>query len=544
MTLTTGLLIFMGVLMLIGALKGRSRGIGRQAIRTITVIVAVVLSLIITNGLSNFIYETFSSMTPDEFANSLISVGVDISGFEEIVYNISPNTINYIMAIPLALLIMPIVFVICFEILKGLLLIVHAILSGVCGFSKKRNNALTRLLGAILGAIQGVACAVIVSMPIVGLVSMADSVVLQLKEEAPDEEVTKTVSEFYDNEFSHISHDPMVTFFGNVGGKALYNSFTVVNIDGDEYDIQKEVAAPIVHIAAALPKLEEFDWKNLSAESKDGVYIIVDSIDESNYFKKITLDVLGVAVNAYEDGAFEVEADAMLVEVVDAAFTVLGTIDEESFDTDIKTIFDAYAILGREGALEAFETGELEEVRTALTSDYEYCNGDPITASDSLDTKTTVLKKVTEILNKNPHTTPLVTALSRISVAVLAQNFGTDLPVDEIYDTVKGGLTTTLQISKDGKTEEEYKEEVKASIDEALKGVEIELEDDVLSNMADYVNENYETLADVDGSGDGITDEEINEVILSYYDAYLATGALPEDMPEGLPEDFEGALGE
>lgn len=543
-TITTTLLIFMGVLMVFGALKGRSRGIGRQAIRSVTVVLAVILSLVITNGISDAIYTTFSDMTPEEFAESLVSAGVDISGFEEILYNISPDTINYIMAIPLSLLIMPIVFVICFEVLKALLLIVHAIFSGICGFSKKRNNWLTRLLGAILGALQGVACAIIVSMPIVGMISMADNVVVQLKEESPDEEVTQTVSDFYDNQFEQISHDPMVTFFGNMGGKALYNQFAIVNIDGDEYNIQEEVAGPIVHIAAASPKLEEFDWKNLTTESKEGLFIIVDAIDESGYFKKITLDVIDVAVNAYEDGAFEVEADAMLVEVVDAAFTVFGTIDEVSFDTDIKTVFDAYAILGREGALEAFESGELEEVRDALISDYEYCDGDPITASDSLDTKTTVLKKVTEILNANPHTTPLVSALSRISVAALAQNFGSELPVDEIYDTVKGGLTTTLQISKDDKTEEEYKEEVKTSIDEAMKNVDIELEENVLENMADYVSENYETLTNASGDGEGVTDEQINEVILSYYDAYLATGELPEDLEDVIPNNPDDSAAE
>lgn len=534
LTLTTFLLIFMGVLMLIGALKGRSRGIGRQSIRVITVVAAVIISLVITNMLSSTLYETFANMTPDEFANSLASSGMDISGFEAIVSNVSPATINYIMAIPLSLIIMPIVFVICFEIIKTLLLIVHAILAGVCGFSKKRNSWLTRLLGAILGAIQGVACAVIVSMPIVGLVATADDVVMQMKEEMPDAEITQTVSDYYDNQFTSVSHDPMVTFFGNVGGKALYNQFTVVDINGEKFDIPKEVATPIIHIAAALPKLDGFDWKNLTAESKEGIFIIVDAVDESNYFKRITLDVLDVAVSAYDDGAFAVEADSTLVEVVDAAFAVLGNIDEKSFATDVKTVFDAYAILGRGGALESFETGELEAVRDALISDYEYHDGDPVTASDSSGETVTVLKKVTEILNSNSHTAPLITALSRISVAVLAQNFGTDLPVDEIYATVSEGLTGTLQISKDGKSEDEYKAEVKESLDTALKNVEIELEDNVLDNMTDYINENYETLSSELGTE--VSEEKINDVILSYYEAYLATGVIPGvdgEIPEG-----------
>ena len=149
-----------------------------------------------------------------------------------------------------------------------------------------------------------------------------------------------------------------------------------------------------------------------------------------------------------------------------------------------------------------------------------------------------MLKKVTEILNENSHTRPLVTALSRISVSVLAQSFGSELDTEVIYDTVKSGLTSTLQISKEGKTEDEYKAEVKESLNTALKGVEIELDDGVLDEMANYVNDNYETLADIDGNGDGVTDDEINEVILSYYDAYIAAGGSTDELPDTLPDEL------
>jgi hypothetical protein len=346
----------------------------------------------------------------------------------------------------------------------------------------------------------------------------------------------------------------MVKFFGGIGGNALYNQFTTVTIEENTFNIPEEVAEPLVQIIGASDKFEDFDWKNLSKESKDGIFIIVDAIDESSYFKKITLDVLELATDAYFDGALDMEADALLIEVVDSAFSVIGSIDENSFKNDIMTIFDTYAILGREGALAAFETGQLEEVRGVLTSDYEYVEGDPITESNNSGNKVTVLKKVIEILNENSHTRPLVTALSRISVSVLAQSFGSELETEVIYDTVKTGLTSTLQISKEGKSEEEYKEEVKESLNTALKDVEIELDEEILDEMANYVNDNYDTLADIDGNGDGITDDEINEVILSYYDAFIAAGGnvdqlpddlpgLPDDLPENLPDELPGNLG-
>ena len=60
--------------------------------------------------------------------------------------------------------------------------------------------------------------------------------------------------------------------------------------------------------------------------------------------------------------------------------------------------------------------------------------------------------------------------------------------------------------------------------------------------MANYVNDNYETLADVDGNGDGITNDEINEVILSYYDAYIAAGGSTDELPDELPDGFIDTL--
>ena len=533
----------MATLMLIGALKGLSRGIARQAMRTVTVIISVFIALGITNGFASSFYTSFASMTPEEFVRTLEDAGIAVIGteLEPILSNVSPETVTYILAIPISLLILPIIFVIAFIVIKLLMLIVHGILAGVFKLSKKNNNFLTRLLGAILGAIQGIACAVIITMPIVGIATTATDVVNDLRETSDNEDVIQLADDMHDS-LSIVTDSGMVKFFGGIGGNALYNSFTTVTIDDNTFNIPDEVAEPIIQIIGASEKLEEFDWKNLTKEAKDGIFIIVDAIDNSTYFKKITLDVLELATDAYFDGALEMEADALLVEVVDSAFTVIGSIDENSFKTDIKTIFDVYAILGREGALSAFETGQLEDVRGVLTSDYEYVDGDPITSSNSSEGKVTVLKKVTEILNENSHTRPLVTALSRISVSVLAQSFGSELDTEVIYDTVKTGLTSTLQISKDGKTEDEYKAEVKESLNTALKDVEIELDDAVLEEMANYVNDNYETLADVDGNGDGITDDEINDVILSYYDAYIAAGGSTDELPDELPDGFLDTL--
>ena len=59
----------------------------------------------------------------------------------------------------------------------------------------------------------------------------------------------------------------------------------------------------------------------------------------------------------------------------------------------------------------------------------------------------------------------------------------------------------------------------------------IELDPEIVGGIADYIDENVEVK-------DEYTDEEINDVILSYYDVYLEyqkNGTLPDGLPEGFP---------
>ena len=84
----------------------------------------------------------------------------------------------------------------------------------------------------------------------------------------------------------------------------------------------------------------------------------------------------------------------------------------------------------------------------------------------------------------------------------------------DVYESVKGGINDALSIEKEGKTEDEYLGELSASLDNTLRENGIELEEDIVDEMAGFINENFE-------AGVTLTDEELDDVILSYYDAYI-----------------------
>lgn len=522
--LTLSLLSLIGICLIIGIIKGATRGIGRQAVRTITIIAAAILALVITKTMENSIFSVFASQSGDSIIDAIEKTGYVVrdTSLETIIINLDPSIFNYILAIPLTIFILPISFIVIFYILKLLMLIIHVVLSGLCGFTKKRNTGITRLLGAILGAITGFAVAIVISAPVTGLLSSANQLVDTIKGESEDGEANAVV-EMYDEHIAIYANEPLSKLMANLGGRALYSQFTSFTLDEKEYDVISDIAGPGVEITSTtLTKLSGFDWKAPTGTNKEGLIDAISEMSESEYIKHVILSLRNTIVDIYDDGSLIIEADELLLEAVDATFEVFENITSESFDDDIGTLIDAYYILGREGVLTAFETGELEAVRDTLTMPYTYDPLDPVHNGN----ETTIVKKVVEILNSNEHTKPLVNALTKISLTALANNFGTELSASEIYEEVKAGITETLKIDKNALSEDEYKSAVKDSIDSALQSSGITLREDeeyILDGMADYVYENYDELVKFDEDGNQeITDAEINNVILSYYEAYLS----------------------
>ena len=73
------------------------------------------------------------------------------------------------------------------------------------------------------------------------------------------------------------------------------------------------------------------------------------------------------------------------------------------------------------------------------------------------------MDRVVAELKANPHTKHLVSSITKLSVSVLTSAMGEEAA--ELYENVKAGISDVLSVSKDGKTEEEYKAEVSEKLD-------------------------------------------------------------------------------
>jgi len=136
----------------------------------------------------------------------------------------------------------------------------------------------------------------------------------------------------------------------------------------------------------------------------------------------------------------------------------------------------------------------------------------------------------------------MVSALTQLSVALLCESLGLDEDATQLYEDVKGSVNDVLTMNKsDFETEEEYKEQVSADLDQALANNNLNVDEETKKTMVDYIADNY---GDHEGE---ITDKEINDALLSYYKAYadsLAKGeepVIPDDVV--IPGGAEGSEG-
>ena len=131
---------------------------------------------------------------------------------------------------------------------------------------------------------------------------------------------------------------------------------------------------------------------------------------------------------------------------------------------------------------------------------------------------------------------PLVTMLTKLSLSIMMNDVGVEKG-NEVYDTVKEGVTGVISIDKTQyETEEEYVDAVSDSLDKTLNDHDIDLAPEIVDSMAKYVADNYSDLEE-------ITDDEINDTILSYYEAYYnyVNGGGENPFPGILPDkDGEG----
>lgn len=496
------ILAIIAVLGLIGALKGFTRGISRQLVRTITIVVSAVISLFLAKGIYTYISDFLSDKTMADIEQILLNYNI-LSADEDNSWlqNLDINTILLVAAVPLALIVMPLAFVILFVVISGIMLIIHAVLCALFGFRKRGNSLPSRFIGMVLGLIQGVAVAGLLLMPIVGISGIVTESVEVIKQDsASDDESEAQLVGLYDDYVKSIAENPATKALGDCGINALYKSIATVEIDGQKTDMTALIP-DIAIISGKITSLNGIDFTHLTPENEIAITEMFDTVEKNAYLTRVLAGSVKIFSYTYTNGVISVDAEPPISTLLNSAISIFHTSDPTNINTDIDTICEVVFILSRDGVLASFESGSSDMLSTLTKRDE---NG------------VTTVKKVIETINRNERTKPLITMLTDLSVSVMKEAAGVDEETIAIGTNLKSSLNEkTMKIKKDDyASEEEYVSAVSTSLDETLKENDINLEKDIVDNMAKYVSDNF-------SDKDEISDEEANEILLYYFDAYL-----------------------
>ena len=486
--------------------RGRRRGVKREGVRIGCTVATAIVSFFTTNLICEKIMEYTTTEKIKELLASVDNSG-DAVNLDALV-DCLPS-LELVLAMPVTVLVLPLVFTVSFSLLK----IVFNIISGIiCAIFKiKKPNKKTeekqrkkqRALGGVIGFVEGLIISLVCMLPFVGIFGMLNDSVDVIRECEGE-----THSEFiiiYDENVAYIGDHFAVKATETLGGRALLNEFATYHINGREVNMRDEIIK-IVSMAMEFQSMGDINFADLSEENKEAIKSAVASFQNSDYLTLIITGFISDMGKFMEDGVIPISVPAPYDVIWNPVVSMLATSNPENFKADIDTVVEVYFILSDYGVLKSFGK-DIDAVSDAFTITVEI-NGE----------NKTVVERVVDIINSNERTRGLVKAITDMSLTILSQSFGNiDFSIDitESYDNIKNGVMNVIKLDKDSYNGdlEKYEADRNELLNQTLTDNDIVLEADIIDGIGDFIDENY-------GDRNEITDEEFNNIILSYYQAY------------------------
>lgn len=524
--ISIGIFAYVALSLVMGLFTGFSRGFGKTAIRILTVLAAAVVTYVFILVAFKSIDEWFVGKTIDELISSFMPdyrAGLDENTLA-LIDSIDAATAERIIMLVFGLVVGPTVFIAGFYLIKAVLMVLYWILSAILGFSSRDKGFLSTIGGGLLGLAQGALIAYICLIPISGFTGIVAELREPLTGEDKPAETVEMIDGAYTAYIDDVLDNPVLKIVGEYGGNMLFNQMTTLAVNGENVDMRKE-AKNLAEIAVdAIPLANEFKWDQLTPEHKGALLAILDDVGDDKYAADIVAGILrSLAASIHADG-LPIEMEEPFASFADEFVGIFDSSTSENLKPDLKTFLEVYFILSDAGVLTEF-TPEGESTPETVEDLLIVDNGEG-----------TVISRVITKLNLNPRTAPIVTSLAKFSLQLMAESagntLGEDVNIAEVYEDVKTGMNSVLDaVNDDNLSRDEKKEAVKETLDTTLKDTGIITEDlglseEVMDTIADYAVDNFYGI-------DELTDQDINNAILSYYDAYINGEPLPDDLLGG-----------
>ena len=500
------ILAFLGISVLGGALIGLRKGTAKLILTSVITVIAIIASIMLLSMKSEMLVKFYDGQSIKDALLSLQEYNINIVMEEDIAKLLDcfeSSVITDIVMVPIAALVLPIVFVVLFIAISILLKIVGFIISLITGFGKGKKGCLSRLLGAVIGAVHGAVIAGVMLFPIAALLGTATSAVTVLREESEDNEGATAVVELYDAYLAKANDSPVIKLINSLGGDQLYTFLAKAEIDSEEADT-RETLSLIVKLWTETYDLNGMDWKKLTPENKSAISEMVEQIGSDEFLSRSAAGILRGLAKAINDGVISIQLDDPFDQLITAFIGIFSDSTKDTVGEDLTTFKEVYFILSDGNILLALDEGTDATMNAFI-------------ARDSMGE--TVISRLIKTLRRNERTGVLVEMLARLSVSLMAGELGLDEDVLEKYEGVKDDINGVLSAnSASYSTPEEREAAVGAALKATLDNNNVSVSDEIVDEMTDYVINNIDKNVEM-------SDEVVFDIIFSYYDAYLKAGS-------------------
>ena len=500
-------LLFIGIHLLKARKKRWAMTLIRLGATVVAAIAAIPVCVVGVKFLADYAYDWLIPQLGQDVYDVLTAIPVGTEGVRALV----------------TLVAAPLLYPIVFLVLHRVLMIIAWILEKcVPGLRPKRQLALSLPLGAL----NGLLIAVVLIIPLCGLLTMGSHLATTLLS-SDGGEPSALQSEIFDglgmseedvlSVVEAVEEHPVVYTVHHTIGSPIFTALTTTKLDtadthGREIvmNLETELTGLCKTASLALDVADSFGKDTYTAEDKAVLLATADSFFESDWIRMLAADTVALMADTWlkGDAFLGMEAPKMDANIQPAFNTVLTILSTETVDTlegDIHVILDVF---GDFMVYDLFNTdGDYNALVQKLGS-------------------SGLLNTTLEKLQANERLVPLVSELKSMSVRLVTNMLGVeDLKngeYSEMMGNVAGTLTDALDMSK-----EERDAMIVDTLQNEFAAQGYDVPADVAIGMSDQLMEEL-------GADGEITEEELTDYLVNHSEDLA--GALPGGIPDDLPE--------
>ncbi len=501
-TVAIVLLCLFLLLIILKMLGGMRRGGWKQLLQSGLTLAAAIISYSIAAAISGSIIGAVNDKSIADFIAFMETI---LPGIGEILRvalsTFDPKAFENVIILPAALVLMPALATVIFLLINLILKILRNVLTKIFGFKAAKNNS-QRLGGALLGAVEAIIWAIMVTLPLTGLLGIADRAcddAINSDSGVENEALVSTYDEF----ILPFTENPAYTFMDSLGSQALSDGIATITINNQRTNLREEILSVVEIALVEIPALEDADFGALTEDNKRSLDNIIDALNRSPFMASLVTGVIQSSSGFMNSDLIPFDKAGDGGKLFGSLLAFLEGVSQDTLEKDVDTIKNVYYLISDSRIIKDIEENPDADIMSLLQEKRE--SGDDTIAC------------IVDVLQKNERTAPIVRALTEMLLSALSQNV--TLPdgstVSVSYDSLKKDMQSVLDVDRDSyESEEEYVDAISNNLDVTLRENGIEMEAEIVDSIAEYISDEYGNVSE-------LTDEQFNDILLNYYDAYL-----------------------